>query len=386
MRTPWVFLSAVIVAILSRNAAAAIKPGMQSPWLRASHVVQGAAVEGEPLVIPGVTTVVWFWATWCAPCVAHIPQYNATVERASSPAVRFVAVSPESVSVVRKFLKQRPIGGWVVADPEERLVQALDVDRYPTIFVIGPTGRVLAVPPGLVPAEVILAAARGATITVDVKPKGTEGGGADAGLLLSGSLRIASMAEVCPNGSMSRVGNTSFEAHALSLSGLLEQAYEVRPDQIEWRIVEPAEPFDATIEFTDENEGRWRQVLAEMVQAAFGIRVHRETRTVESYQLVGNADFLERSKPQEESKITRSDGELRATAVELDGLSLVLGVIVEAPVANEIPSKERYDIALKWDPGKRESIFSALEGLGLRLRRGQTTEEHIIVEGPVAGS
>ncbi len=72
-------------------------------------------LEGKPfhlddLVSPGLT-IVHYWATWCAPCEAELPELLKFVERfKDKPGVRFLLVAVnDDLRKVQKHLKAQPI-------------------------------------------------------------------------------------------------------------------------------------------------------------------------------------------------------------------------------------------------------------------------------------
>jgi len=65
------------------------------------------------------TYVINFWATWCAPCVAELPYFEALAKKYANKPVRFVMVSLDFKREVDKkllqFVRDRPLSLPVVA-------------------------------------------------------------------------------------------------------------------------------------------------------------------------------------------------------------------------------------------------------------------------------
>ncbi len=104
-------------------------------------------LEGQPIdtrqLAQGHVAVVWFWATWCRPCLAELPHMESLFAHYRGEGVRFLGVSvDDDLTVVRRFLHKRgttvPMG-HLAGDAG---AQALHLDAIPTVLVIGPEGRI----------------------------------------------------------------------------------------------------------------------------------------------------------------------------------------------------------------------------------------------------
>jgi thiol-disulfide isomerase/thioredoxin len=90
----------------------ALKSGDQAPPLGFEFVVQGprpSEVNWEAL--HGKVVILDFWGTWCAPCVAGIPNLNELASHYREKPVQFIAVGHENPRKVAWFLKKHPIDG-----------------------------------------------------------------------------------------------------------------------------------------------------------------------------------------------------------------------------------------------------------------------------------
>jgi RNA polymerase sigma factor (sigma-70 family) len=88
-----------------------------------------------------------FWATWCAPCVAEIPNLK-TIHDTFATDRRFAMLSlslDERPAELRALLKSEKIS-WPQAfiGPDSSVAAAYDATAIPATFLIGPDGRILA--------------------------------------------------------------------------------------------------------------------------------------------------------------------------------------------------------------------------------------------------
>lgn len=93
----------------------------------------------------GKVTIIDLWGTWCAPCRAEIPDYNALYrDYKNNPGVVFLAIARESGSEdsVRKASQRFGIE-YPVAAPSGKDLKAFGkVNVYPTTVIVGPDGAV----------------------------------------------------------------------------------------------------------------------------------------------------------------------------------------------------------------------------------------------------
>jgi len=89
----------------------------------------------------GRIVVLNFWATWCVPCVAELPELDRL---AASGDVAVLAVSADrtGATVVRPFAAAHAITHLtLLLDPGSESVHALGVASFPTTLIIGKDGR-----------------------------------------------------------------------------------------------------------------------------------------------------------------------------------------------------------------------------------------------------
>ena len=98
-----------------------------------------------------------FWATWCPPCRAEMPDIQALFEEYEAmddPDVVILGVAfpdygnEESVEGITEFLEDNGYTYPVVMDTEAELILPYYITAYPTTFMIDPDGNVLGYIPG----------------------------------------------------------------------------------------------------------------------------------------------------------------------------------------------------------------------------------------------
>ena len=89
---------------------------------------------GEPLVIN-------FWATWCAPCVAEMPEFQQLHE--STDAVRLVGINTQDAPpLARRFVEDLGITYDLVRDPGGDYYTDNNGFGMPTTLLVAPDGDI----------------------------------------------------------------------------------------------------------------------------------------------------------------------------------------------------------------------------------------------------
>ncbi|MEY3210298.1 MAG: Thiol:disulfide interchange protein DsbE [Pseudomonadota bacterium] len=119
--------------------------------VRAVQTRQGALdLAAEPLV------VVAFWASWCVPCAAELPELDKLAGRmaAQGVPVKIVALSvDEQERDYTRWLTNRELNQLIIGrDPA--LAREAKVTGIPSTWVLGPGGVVLAFHQGYIPGDI----------------------------------------------------------------------------------------------------------------------------------------------------------------------------------------------------------------------------------------
>jgi len=89
----------------------------------------------------GKVLVIDFWATWCPPCRALIPEMNEWAKKFADDVV-FIGVSNEKPETVTEFMKQTPMDYSVAIDTQERMSKKLGVQGIPHVMIVSADGVV----------------------------------------------------------------------------------------------------------------------------------------------------------------------------------------------------------------------------------------------------
>ena len=166
--------------------AAAVRPGTiqlvadPSPLPAISmQALDGRTITTDDLY--GKVTLVNFWATWCGPCRAEIPDLIKLQARYPDH-LQVIGVSADEgpVQVVKDFMTQYGINYPIVMNTPELNRAFPGVMALPTSFIVDPEGRVVQthiglISPGVLEQETRFLAALDLDITVDIVDENQHG-------------------------------------------------------------------------------------------------------------------------------------------------------------------------------------------------------------------
>jgi thiol-disulfide isomerase/thioredoxin len=113
----------------------------------------------------GRTVVLDFWATWCPPCEFQVPELNRFYDAHrgdSDVAVFGISVDTEGADVVRAWATEKDVRYPILLGGED-LARRYGAVGFPTLYVVGPDGRIVEQHVGLIETatlEATLAAQR----------------------------------------------------------------------------------------------------------------------------------------------------------------------------------------------------------------------------------
>ena len=123
--------------------AANLKPGDALPELKAKDF------EGALPDLAGKVVLLDFWASWCSPCKASLPQLDKLHREYGARGFVVLGVSvDESAADMKAFLEAHPVSFPTVRDAAQTLVGRVAVDAMPTSLLINRDGKVTKIHSG----------------------------------------------------------------------------------------------------------------------------------------------------------------------------------------------------------------------------------------------
>jgi thiol-disulfide isomerase/thioredoxin len=123
-------------------------------WIGKPVELAGTTADGAKFDLSqykGKVVLVDFWATWCGPCVAALPELKKTYEKYHPKGLEVVGVSLDSeLKDLTDFVEKEKIA-WVNLIGEEKdggikfpLAEKYGIVGIPTQFLLGKDGKVVA--------------------------------------------------------------------------------------------------------------------------------------------------------------------------------------------------------------------------------------------------
>lgn len=95
----------------------------------------------------GRVVVVNFWTTWCPPCLAELPEFQAFTQVPSTKVaivgVDVIGAEKDDVVGVARFVADKKMAWAQLTDPNGELQKAFEVTSIPTTVVLDSQGRVV---------------------------------------------------------------------------------------------------------------------------------------------------------------------------------------------------------------------------------------------------
>jgi peroxiredoxin len=119
-----------------------VKPGEAFPEF--SHpTLDNKAMDNKALL--GRYTLLSFYFAECAPCIDEVPELNAL--SAARADMNFVGITFDSPKDTRKFIADHKLS-WTLVPDANATIKAAGVTQFPTMALLDPQGKVVAIEPG----------------------------------------------------------------------------------------------------------------------------------------------------------------------------------------------------------------------------------------------
>lgn len=358
--------------------------GKPAPELSIEKFLQAPDVEIDTEQLKGKVVILEFWATWCAPCIAQIPHLNELSEAFEHEPVRFISITDEDESKVKRFLQKRKMNSWIGLDHDRSMFKEYQIRFLPTTILIDTEGRVAAITnPASINRETI---SNLLTMKTTIKPKSEN---KTVTSVPSQTKEEPTLFEIIIKPTKEREAvyalNKSagyFDAYAVSLRTAIGLAYNISPTRIFGPDTLLNKWIQVSVKLPKEHANLFESLFQDALKAAFRFEARREIREIEAFVLSAPFGVTKGLYPSGEgtSHLSTDDGLIVATNWKIDALALNLEDVLNRPVLNETNLKGKYDWDLEFDKDKPESVIAALkEQLGLELKPVRRDLEVLIV-------
>ena len=93
--------------------------------------------------LEGKTLYIDFWASWCAPCITSLPEYNELYKKYNQDGLEVIAINVDNpIEDGLDFLLDTPLDFLIPQDPEGDAAELFGVIGMPSSYLISPDGNV----------------------------------------------------------------------------------------------------------------------------------------------------------------------------------------------------------------------------------------------------
>jgi len=108
------------------------------------HALELEDLDGRPFHLAeqeGKVLLINFFATWCKPCIAEMPDIDKAARQLPEAGYLFLAISDESPEKLKRFAEKNDYGFRILRLKSS--LKAIDIYSIPTTYLLSPTGEVV---------------------------------------------------------------------------------------------------------------------------------------------------------------------------------------------------------------------------------------------------
>jgi uncharacterized protein (TIGR03435 family) len=305
-------------------------------------------------------------------------RWNELAARFVGRPVEFVLVTSEPESMVKRILRDAPVSGWIVLDPEESTARTFGMHAVPCTIVIDAMGRVAGFARGSRVDEAMIQS------VLNGEPRGFE---AEPEMLLhpqepmpaySPSYEVhISPTTRTDNGTSISAGNEKWYARGFGLRQIIMNMWQVSPDRLDFPAsLDTGKRYDFAVVLPTPERDIIPELVKQAIQKEFGVTVTRESRDIDVYVMTapnGKSAELEelpqlRTGQRSSSGMSVTDARIVAHGMRMEELVHTLQRRLGRPVIDETNLTGRYNFVVSVAGSGSEAFMQMLrDKLGLVL-------------------
>lgn len=364
-----------------------IKVGAPAPDIKVEQLLQaptGATTDLKSL--RGKVTVLEFWATWCAPCVKAFKHMNEVAESVKGKPVQFISITDEAdAPLIREFLRDQPVSGWVGLDTDGSVFKAYRVGTRPHTVVIDAEGKIRAITYStMLTAAALEDVLAGRPISLPPKPLRADGSTEE--VTQTGGELFRAIIEPSP-GSGRLYGQVAgplgrIESDGITLGACIVTAYRMPSTRV---VQSPPlrDMYRVRVQVPKDRAELVYLVFQQALEVTFGLKVHREMREAEVFVLRVATDKATRLRPSQATKSSYAmmAGRFVGEKQTIKQFADVLEHIVGLPVVDETGLTAEYDWDLPYNKAGNRVVLEALrDQLGLEALKEKRRVEFLVID------